>query len=198
MEKNILIFVLTTSLFISCSLPEAGVNVLLGNYDYQKGDYQKAMVRYMDSLGSEKNDLWIRYNLGNVYYSLGEHQAALEEWQRVERSDNDKLLKNSYFNRGILYFNLGKYSQAASGFKQVLKLDSSDLDAKVNLELSLFRLFSETDNQDSSRPDPKKNEPVPVKSDTRRILEYVKQKEPVLWQKNLLKTVSSPQQTDDW
>ena len=171
---------------------EPGLSVLVGNYSYQIGEFQQATINYVKGLESRKYKEWIYYNMGNVYFSLGEGGAALDVWANVETASDSELRHRLNFNKGVLYYQLGKYNEAYNMFKEALKADPSSLDAKINLELTLGKLAApaigngggNSNQSDSVNP-----------AETERMLEYIKRKEGELW-------FSSEQETEydqeDW
>ncbi len=179
MEKNVLIAVVSLFL-VSCSPKNVIVPVLKGNYAYQRGEYQEAIVNYLSALSSERYQEWIRYNLGNVYRALGEGEAALEMWGMAETTQNPQVLFLVHFNRGTLYFELGNYRGAYEEFKQALELDHTSIDAKVNLEMSLEKIQagkSEAVAPVKTQEDSKQA----IQDNLQRILEYVRNKEGDHW-----------------
>lgn len=181
MEKRFLkIFMLSIAVlfFVSCNAMEPGLSVLVGNYSYQIGEFQEATINYVKGLESRKYKEWIYYNMGNVYFSLGESGAALEVWENVETASDSDLRHKLSFNKGVLYYQLGKYNEAYLMFKDSLKANPSSIDAKINLELTLGKLAAPAvDNSNGSGALPSGINPV----ETERMLEYIKRKEGELW-----------------
>lgn len=183
MEKFVLVFFLTLIfLFASCTMAETRLSVFRGNQNFIKGEFQSANIRYLKSLdlSDPKYKEWIRYNLGNVYFALGERTSAEEEWLKAVDSPSDSLKYAALFNLGIFFYEEGKYEDAYRKFKEALLLDSSQVDAKLNLELSLEKM--ETREPESSmKVESGANQAAPLKDYARRILEYVKRKEEHQW-----------------
>ena len=82
MARNLLIVCCTflILLFSGCSQMRVYMQVVDGNYDYSRGEYKDANFTYIQALDSLLYTERISYNLGNVYHSLGESEAAMEEW----------------------------------------------------------------------------------------------------------------------
>jgi Ca-activated chloride channel family protein len=164
-------------LFASCSFFEPGSSILRGNYAYQKGDYQTALLRYLSREEESRLQQRIIYNKATVYYALGEGQSALELWQEIDDERDRELLFAAGFNAGVVYYRSGQFVEAYHAFRRTLELNPASLDAKKNLELTLERLEAETRSPDS-RPDESLSE---VSDDARRILQYIKRKEGSRW-----------------
>jgi Ca-activated chloride channel family protein len=163
----------------SCRDSVPSAHVLSGNMSYSRGQYQKSILQYFaaDDVMSAGNDI-VYHNLANVYYALGEGDAALRTWSLAEEStDNIEVLFRIAFNRGVLYYNRGHYDEAYRSFRAALKLNPADIDTKINLEESLLRIPS-TIPQNSPAPNPPEGE---KSRSSRHLLDYVQRKEADAW-----------------
>ena len=160
----------------SCSLGKTGINTLFGNYSFQKGNYQKAMVYYLKALEEKEFTGLIQYNLGNLYFSLGEPETGKEAWDLAETDADRELLFRVYFNKGIYYFEKGLFREAFESYKNALILKPQDMDAKINLELSYRKILSTERNNDA--PQPERRE---LEDNSLRVLQYVQRKEELFW-----------------
>lgn len=165
----------------SCSQVDEYLKVVEGNYAFSRGEYKEANFLYIRDVENSNHSDRLLYNLANVYHSLGESQAALEEWQNSgSASKNSELLFRIAFNRGVLQYEMGNYQSAYNNFRQALRLNPDDMEAKANLEFCLRKLNLSEEQQsarqtsDDSRPDES------VSEDGDRILEYVKRSSPTL------------------
>jgi len=201
--KKIFIILATAVLPLSCSDIASSLNVVVGNVNHGRGRHQKAILNYLraDELLEESRDV-VLYNLANVYYSLGEEDAALQIWDLAETITNDRdILFRIAFNRGVLFYRQGRFHEAHSSFKRALKLNPSDVDTKINLEDSLLRI-SELVGMENSQFKAGNSIDKPAKEDTsavwgegERLLDYVKRKETRAWQET---SVESESAEEDW
>lgn len=173
-----LVFLLSLFLFTSCGGLEPGMSVLTGNYKYQVGEFQEATINYVKGLESGKYTQWIHYNMGNVYFSLGEGGAALDVWTKVDSVEDRDLRHRLNFNKGVLFYQMGRYEEAYELFKSSLKADPSSIDAKINLELTLGKLAAPpVENSGAGGGSAEAINPA----ETQRMLEYIRRKEGELW-----------------
>jgi tetratricopeptide (TPR) repeat protein len=158
---------------------EPHARVLAGNYAYGQGRFQGATVSYLRAWEENRYRAWVAYNLGNVYYALGEVQAALGMWQRAQESDEADILFGVAFNKGVFHYERGQYGEAYDQFKKALRIDPGSVDAKVNLELALEKIRA---GEQVVRGEPTEGEQAESPSaQTVRILEYVRRKEETRW-----------------
>lgn len=154
------------------------MSVLAGNYNYQVGEFQQATINYVNGLDSGKYSEWIYYNMGNVYFSLGESGAALDVWTKVDSVEDRGLRYRLNFNKGVLFYQMGRYEEAYELFKTALKAEPSSIDAKINLELTLGKLAApQSDSGGASGGSVEAVNPA----ETVRMLEYIRRKEGELW-----------------
>ncbi len=165
-------------LFTSCRGAEPSAAVLSGNLSYGRGLYQKAILHYLDAEDTaEVGKDVIFYNLANVYFALGEGDAALRAWSQAENATDDTdLLFRIQFNRGVLYYQRGHYDEAYRAFREALLIRPSDFDAKVNLEESLSRVRAT-----ASTNSPAESSGGEGDAENQRLLDYVRRKEADAW-----------------
>lgn len=176
----------------SCSYISSRLLVSLGNYSYERGNYIEAISFYNKSLAFEDVLPWSFYNLGLTYAALGENESALEMWERAEEVSAGPFLFYIYYNEGVLFFYQGLYNQAFESFKKALKISPFDIEAKVNLELSLDKIRSQ------SRDDKKAFNPSSenFSEEEQEILNFIVNQESSPWMAK--REVSSPSYEPDY
>jgi tetratricopeptide (TPR) repeat protein len=149
-----------------------------GNRQYARGEYQSANIAYIEAARTEEHEHWIAYNLGTVYYALGEADAAEREWQIAAGTADDTLLYRVHHNLGVLYYDRGLYRDAYERFRNALEINPSGIEAKRNLELTIQKLEVEGQGQALS-PD---SEPTSQSTgEIERILNYLRRMEGEVW-----------------
>lgn len=184
-KTHIIILAALISSMAAYSCRDAGPSgrVLSGNMAYGRGQYQKAILRYLDAddetgIGRDA----VNYNLANVYYALGEGDAALKAWALAESlTDDTDILFRVAFNRGVLYYNWGRYDEAYCEFRRALTIRPSDIDAKINLEDSLSRVRTEIPGEGRGEGGEVEKVGEEIDDDSRRLLDYVRRKEADAW-----------------
>lgn len=182
--------ILVLLLSASCSRAEAYYRVLRGNYSFHQGAYQEANVQY---LALQKKDIYpeiIRYNLGNVYYVLGETMSAEEEWLLASGTEHPGLLFRLNFNRGVLYYERSEYEIAFHLFRKALELQPDDIYAKRNLELCLSRMQSGEVQQKASHVTE-----AHLPDDMERAMQYIRRRGEGAW---ISKPEESGEFLQDW
>lgn len=184
------LLLLPLMLLSSCNILEPGLSVLRGNYLYQQGRYQDALLFYLHGEDSGKFEGRIQYNMGNVYYALGEGPAALELWTIIDGNTDLEVTYNTIFNQGVIYYQMGNYPEAYRSFRTALELRSGSLDAKRNLEMTIDRLEAEARSGETRSESPT----LETTDDARRILQYIRRKEGNPWKSEQ----NNPASVNDW
>lgn len=127
-----------------CSVQWKGAaGVLEGAFFWHQGKYQRAISGFMEAMdiasASSQEELlqYSTYGLATTYIMQGETEAALNRLQELAPDAPSSLTFSALYNTGVIAYNQGKYQEAATLFRKALEIDSANLDAKINLELSL-------------------------------------------------------------
>lgn len=127
-------------ILLSCCSPR--LLTIRGNALARQGKIREAVTKYSAAIENLKPgrgailENWLRFNLGTAYYLLGETAGAEEQWDLMGSPSSAVLRYNRNYNMGILEFQQGDYGAAAEYFREALRFDPGDTDAKVNLELA--------------------------------------------------------------
>ena len=101
---------------------------------------------FLDALNMAKqnNDSYLEqyalYGLASTYLMLEENDAATERLGQIVPDATEEIRFAILYDLGLLAHKKGDYETAASYFKQALMIDGSDIQAKINLELSLEKI----------------------------------------------------------
>ncbi len=156
--------------FAACEQPH--VAVAKGNNQFRRGEFQESIVAYISVTDRGPYAPWIAYNLGNVFFALGEYESASLEWKKVPRVEGSSLLFKLNFNKGVLAYRTGNYKKAYSHFREALLMDPAGRDAKINLEYCLLKLNARNTEAAQQTAQPTRDDQSTREAE--QILEYVK------------------------
>ena len=129
----ILLVLLAATEATAQQMPERSL-VRNGNRQYNKGEYWEAIKRYEEALKAAPESFEATYNLGNALYKVERFDTAEQTILRATadtlRTDNE--LAETYYNLGNAQFKQKKYKEALESYKQSLRLNPSDMEAKYN------------------------------------------------------------------
>ena len=118
---------------------------------YESGDYDKALNVYRDALVDQPDTPELHFNVANALFKNGDYEKALQEFDQVLKTPDEKIRAQALYNKGNTFFQQQGFEQAIEAYKQALELDAEDEDAKVNLELALEKLQDQQDQQDQQK-----------------------------------------------
>ena len=134
MHRLLYLFFLFTVLGAAAQqMPERSA-VRKGNRKYDKGAYEEAIGRYEEALRLAPGNFEATYDLGNALYKAERYDKATETLQRAAadslRSDAERA--QAFYNLGNALFKQKKLQEALESYKQSLRLNPSDEEAKYN------------------------------------------------------------------
>ncbi len=103
---------------------------------YEEGKLDEALVAYTQAQEESPDASEIQYNIANVHYRKEEMDKALDGY-RTARSGSDEVQRRSHFNTGNVLYKGETFPDAVAAYKEALKIDDQDIEARQNLELAL-------------------------------------------------------------
>lgn len=132
---------------------------------YLGGDYKMAIEKYrylVDSLGVQEDEVLM--NLANAYFESQDTTHTFNSYQALSQSQNKKLSSLANQQLGVMENRQGKFEEALNHFKQAMKADPGNEDARYNYELVKKKLEEkkkqeqQQQNKDNQNKDDKKDE----------------------------------------
>lgn len=134
-------------------------HVSAGNRAYGKGNYNDAEVAYKKGLMEDPKSREAQSNLGNAYYKQQRFDEAGRQFGNsgVAMTDaNDKA--RSLYNLGNSLFRGEKIQESIEAYKQSLKLNPNDEDARYNLEMARKKWKQRQDQKKEEQKKDKKQD----------------------------------------
>ena len=103
---------------------------------FKKGEYAAAIGHYkylVDSLGVHEDEVLI--NLANAYYLAKDTAHAYSQYQAVTESPKTDIRSKALQQLGIMANQQGRAEEALNLFKQAIKAEPSNDDARYNYEM---------------------------------------------------------------
>jgi Ca-activated chloride channel homolog len=123
---------------------------------YKKGDFKTAISKYrylVDSLGVQEDE--VKLNLANAYFQINDTTHTATSYQPLTQSTNPKIRSIANQQLGVLSNRQNKHEEALANFKQALKADPTNDDARYNYEMVKKKL----EEQKKKEEEQKKNDP---------------------------------------
>jgi Ca-activated chloride channel family protein len=99
------------------------------------GDYTGALAAYRELQQDLPDAPELAVNAANALHRLGEYPRALPEYGKAIDGKDRGLRAIAQYDRGNTLFRMGRYEDARDAYREVLRIDPSDRDAKFDLEI---------------------------------------------------------------
>lgn len=157
---NLLLLLLGFGL-LGCQ-PTAGQLVAQGNTAFVQANYATAQTAYQAAQQAAPQSAAPVYNLANTYYRQGVYTTTQELLPQAVNLTDGTLAQAGYYNLGNSHYQAQQWAQAAEAYKEALRRNPADRDAKHNLELTLQQIQqqqkSEQQKQDQQKQDQQKQD----------------------------------------
>lgn len=134
------------------------------NEAFENGNYAEAEELYLSAIEQDPDNAKLYFNLGNAQAKQDKVEDAIQsfmEYRSLVESPEEKA--KAEYNIGTLLAEGRKWKPAASHFKNSLKLNPADQDAKHNYERALVEIEKEDENEEEEQD--QENQPPPEPSE---------------------------------
>jgi Ca-activated chloride channel homolog len=119
---------------IACG--DAALSNETANGLFAAGNYSAALAAYRDLQIDQPEAPELAVNAANALHMLRDYPRALPDYGRAIDTKDLKLRAIAQYDRGNTLFRMGRYEDARDAYREVLRIDPSDRDAKFNLEIA--------------------------------------------------------------
>ena len=158
--KKILLVILITLLCGAQAFAQVDRReVRAGNRAFKKEQWQKAEIDYKKALLKDSTSVAAQYNLANDLY----RQENYTEAEKYAKAALDSLSRSpraadAYFNAGDIYLQQRRWSEAIEAFKDSLRRNPGDMDAKSNLAYAQKMLEKQQQDQQNQDQNDDRNQ----------------------------------------
>ena len=189
-------------------------NLTNGNKAYQNKEYELAIKKYNKVIEKNPKNYIAQNNIGNALHKLQNGEAAIKAFEiAAENSKNNIDKSNSIYNKGVVLQSQNKLYDCINSYKEALKINANNEDARHNLQLALKQQKKEQQNEEKKKNEKQgknpKNENQPQLTEKRKSnitpkdaaqkLEALLQNEKKLQNKMHKSNAAAPNKQDkDW
>jgi Ca-activated chloride channel family protein len=116
-------------------------NVLInqGNQLYKAKKFDESKQQYQKAVGVAPGNATANYNLGNAEFRKNSYDDASKSYNAsVEHAPDKNIQEKGYYNKGVALVKQQKTEESIDAWKNALKIDPNDEDARENLEKALL------------------------------------------------------------
>jgi len=187
-----------------------------GNRFYNKQDYDQSLSNYEKALKKSPGNPDAQFNQGDALYRKNDYEKAALSYDDVLQSKaNENTRESAYYNKGVAMIRQKKLEESIDAWKNALRLDPADSNARENLVKALLekkqqqdqqnkkdqkdKKQSEKQDQNQSDKRPKPQQSKLTKQQVEQYLKSLEQKEKDVQDKmNQNKNRSLSQPDKDW
>ncbi len=127
---------------------KANIDIRKGNQLYKQKNYEGSKQEYNKALGENPKDATAHYNTGNAQFRSSKNDEAAQSYDNTLENSTDKAVREkAYYNKGVALAKDKKWQESINAWKESLKLDGNDNDARENLEKAMIELKKQQEQQ---------------------------------------------------
>ena len=122
-----------------------------GNKEFDKQNYTEAETSYLKALDVNRSSTPASYNLGATRYRQDSMAQAVQNWTvtALNQANSTDLRSQSFYNIGNAMMATENYQQSIEAYKQALRLNPNDDEARYNLAYAQQMLKQQQQDQQS-------------------------------------------------
>jgi len=153
-KKIIIILIVPFLLFWHWFEPAAKKNNE-GIEAYRSQKFEDALNHFLSAKGIKPDLAELKSNTASALYGMKKYKEALEEFSQIDPGKANVPKADFFYNLGNSFFRVNRFQKALENYKEALKLEPDDMDAKKNYELTLQKLKN---RQDKKKQDQKQKQ----------------------------------------
>ena len=173
--KNITLLLLIFASTAGISQQERGY-IRKGNKMFNDSNYVAADSLYLKALQIDSTSIEAKYNLTNSLLKQGNTDEAIKNFNEIlEETEDRNILAKAHHNLGNAHVNKQEWQEAVDSYKNALRNDPNDKDARYNYAYAKSKLAKEQDkknddkeNKDKSQKDKKDQKKKDKKEDDQK------------------------------
>ena len=200
-----------------CFGQSANPSIRKGNELYKQKDYAGSLQLYDKALAADPNNAVANYNNGNALFRTGKGEDAVAAYDKTaEQTKYVSLKEKSLYNKGVALAKQQKLQESIDAWKEALKLNADDNEARENLQKAMAELKKqqqqqqdkqnkEQDKKQQQQKDKQQQQPKPQeqqsklsKQQVEQLLRAMQQKEKEIQQKLQKGTPQTNRPEKDW
>ena len=112
-----------------------------GNTLYKEQKYDQAEIQYNDVLIKEPGNTTAKFNLANTLYRRGKQDESSKKLDELIAYEKETGLRSqSFYNKGVILSGQKKLEESIEAYKNTLRLNPDDKEARENLQKALLEL----------------------------------------------------------
>ena len=189
-----------------CGAQKSNESIQAGNNLYRQQKYEEAQKEYDRSLKTDPSNTTAKFNRANTTYRLGKQDEAIKSYDEINKTEQGAMLRSkTFYNKGAILSRQKKLEESIEAYKDPLRLNPDDKEARENLQKALLELKKKEppkqkkDDQKKKQDQQKQPQPKMSRKEAEQRLKLLEQKEKEVQQRlQKEKSKSGGSQAKDW
>ena len=148
MRTKGIISLLLALLTLSVSAQTERKSIRQGNKEFKKNDFTSSEISYRKALEKNPKSYKATFNLADALYKQDKQEETIKQLDGLTSSNvNDQMKSNVYYNMGNSYLKQQKLKESIESYKNSLRLNPNDNEAKYNLAEAQRKLKQQQQQQ---------------------------------------------------
>ena len=190
MKTLLTILIVLAGMFASLHAQQVNDIIKSGNDLYRQQQYEPAKKAYDDALAKDTSNTVAKFNLANTSYRLSKPEDAIHSFDQLTATyTNPGEKAKAFYNKGVVLTNQKRLEESIEAYKNALRQDPNDKEARENLQKALTELKKKTTpppkkDDKKKKQDKKQQEPPKMnQKEAEQKLKLLEQKEKELQQR---------------
>jgi LPXTG-motif cell wall-anchored protein len=147
-----------------------------GNRYYKQGQMDKSQKEYQEAVRQAPDNPAANYNLGNTEFRKKNFEEAAKSYgTSVDHSPDSAMREKGLYNKGVALIKQQKLQESIDAWKNALRIDPSDQDARENLQKALLELKKQQSQQKKDQKNQKDKKDQKDQKDQKKDQDQQKQ-----------------------
>ena len=182
---------------------EQNKTIETGNNYYRQKQYDKAESEYRNALATSPRDTTAKFNLANALIKQDKKDDASKLLAELNVRENKvELRSKATYNQGVIFTHDKKLEESIELYKETLRLNPNDQEARENLQKALLELKKKNPpkKQEEKKKEQQKQQPKPKISpkEAEQQLKLLEQKEKQVQERLQKNSKTGGSQPKDW
>jgi tetratricopeptide (TPR) repeat protein len=193
-----LFFIAAMFLFLKTKAQSVEEWISKGNNYYSMGQYDLAEKLYRDALKKDPQNTIAKHNLANALYRQKKYKDAEEVLDGIAKDSKENIVKSAaHYNNGVIKTKQKDLEVSIEDYKDALRLNPDDMEARENLQKALLELKQKQKQQQQDQQQNKNPQSNINKKQAEQKLKELEEKEKKIQQRVQDQKGGTPQ-PEDW
>ena len=185
-------------LFIKTKAQSVEEWISKGNNYYSMGQFDLAEKLYRDALKEDPQNTIAKHNLANALYRQKKYKDAEEVLDGIAKDSKENIVKSAaHYNNGVIKTKQKDLEGSIEDYKDALRLNPDDREARENLQKALLELKQKQKQQQQDQQQNKNPQSNINKKQAEQKLKELEEKEKKIQQRVQDQKGGTPQ-PEDW